>query len=641
MKKVQFNLAVFFIFLIPLLLIKNEFHMADEYCFAAYLRSGRGIFHPFHVLSLVSGYIWWFLTSILGCNVSAFRILQVNSSIMAAIGAAALVDLGIFLGLNWRNAFLFSLPVLFSNAFIRYGTSAYPEAAAFGLGLVAVNLIIKTAAKPENVLLRKGDLNCFSASGLVCGFTCLLHIVFLCLIPGFILGIIIRLRQCKRSIAQIFIAVLSYCLGLATILGSGYLLLFTIRKTAPGLVETSADTAFLSNILHTPFNFTKIVTAAKTFMAIFFPGVHSSIRILDLLFGIPRILAFLIIVWMFFNAWKARKTNPAVSVWLLSLLFSLISLFFVMFIFNLGLCRQYAAINLSVFGPLFLIIGVLVFKKTLRLFKITIIIISLVVAFHMIFGIEGAIQIIDAKARLVSDLFCDGLGACLGYCPQGAITIEEREADKYDEKKVMGNIVSQGGNVIKAHLKHLKGHNEQAYLKEALDYLKDKGMSNPLAGDNKVDMCHNNSGGCPGPKAMDFKDKEASSDNKEAIGLRSRLSNWPVQLMLVPSLAPYLNNAEILIAADCVAFAYAGFHKDLLKNKVLLVGCPKLDDLKVYKEKITQILKHNSIKSITYAHMEVPCCFGLAGVIKEAISVTGDRAGFFEVVIGIKGDRIK
>ncbi|MCX5678425.1 MAG: 4Fe-4S dicluster domain-containing protein [Candidatus Omnitrophica bacterium] len=191
---------------------------------------------------------------------------------------------------------------------------------------------------------------------------------------------------------------------------------------------------------------------------------------------------------------------------------------------------------------------------------------------------EGAIQIIDKKARLIGDLFCDGLGACIGHCPQGAITIEEREAAPYDEKKAMANIVKHGFS------------------------------------------------GCPGSRVIDM--------NKAA-----ELKTWPVQIMLVPVNAPYFNGADLLIAADCVPFAYADFHQDILKGKVLLVGCPKLDDLAVYKEKISAIVNNNDVKSITYAHMEVPCCYGLINVIKEAIEKSKKAIPFKDITITIRGEK--
>jgi NAD-dependent dihydropyrimidine dehydrogenase PreA subunit len=188
---------------------------------------------------------------------------------------------------------------------------------------------------------------------------------------------------------------------------------------------------------------------------------------------------------------------------------------------------------------------------------------------------EGAIQIIDNKARLISDVFCDGLGACLGHCPQGAIAMEEREAQDYDEKKVMAHQYA------------------------------------PV-------------GGCPGTRVQ-----------------ATQLRQWPVQLMLVPAYAPYLNNADLLIAADCVGFSYAGFHHDLLQGKTLLVGCPKLDDLQAYRQKIQQILGHNTVKSITYARMEVPCCSGLTGIIQKAIAGSGKEIHFQEVIIGVSGEKIQ
>jgi len=247
---------------------------------------------------------------------------------------------------------------------------------------------------------------------------------------------------------------------------------------------------------------------------------------------------------------------------------------------------------------------------------------------------EGAIQIIDNKARLISDLFCDGLGACIGHCPQGAITIEEREAQKYNERKVMENVVRQGKNVIKAHLEHLKGHGEKEYLKEAVDFLKEKNI--------EIEVGHGaHEHACPGSKIMDFRSKENKDPLKKQIHkTESELKTWPIQIKLVPALAPYLNNADLLIAADCVSFAYADFHQNLLKDKVLLIGCPKLDDTALYGEKINQMIKNNNIKSITYAHMEVPCCFGLLPIIKEAIAKSGKKIPFEEINISIKGERI-
>lgn len=251
---------------------------------------------------------------------------------------------------------------------------------------------------------------------------------------------------------------------------------------------------------------------------------------------------------------------------------------------------------------------------------------------------EGAIQIIDNKAHLVSDLFCDGLGACIGHCPQGAITIEERPAQEYSEKKVMENIVKHGKNVILAHLKHLKDHKQNEYLKQALGYLKENNIDINI--ENNSDAHVHVHGGCPGSKIMDLRNYKKAEVARGVMDQASQLGQWPVQLKLVPVLAPYFENADLLIAADCVPFAYADFHQRLLKGKILLVGCPKLDDLDSYKDKITQIIKNNKIRSVVYAHMEVPCCFGLLPIIKEAIASTDKKIIFSEVNISITGEKI-
>ncbi len=253
---------------------------------------------------------------------------------------------------------------------------------------------------------------------------------------------------------------------------------------------------------------------------------------------------------------------------------------------------------------------------------------------------EGALQVIDGKARLISDLFCDGLGACIGHCPQGAITIEEREAGEYDEKRVMENIVKQGKNVILAHLQHLKDHQQDVLWKEAVDYLKGKGIPIPTShGQEGSGAGH--FAGCPGSRMMELKKRDVVRESGQPVVRgESQLRQWPVQIALVPVRAPFFQDADVLIAADCVPFAYPQFHEELLKGKILLVGCPKLDDTSVYREKVTQIVKENVIKSITYAHMEVPCCFGLIPIIREAIAASGKDIAFHEVTISIKGEKL-
>ena len=254
---------------------------------------------------------------------------------------------------------------------------------------------------------------------------------------------------------------------------------------------------------------------------------------------------------------------------------------------------------------------------------------------------EGALQIIDNKARLISELFCDGLGACLGYCPEGAIVIEEREAENYDEKQVMENIVKEGKNTIKAHLIHLREHGEKEVLKEAVEYLVEHNTEI-----NILELMHDREsheesrgGGCPGSKMMDLR-KEGRLVKAENEDITSEIQNWPVQISLVPVHAPYFNGADLLIAADCVPFAYPKFHQDLLKDKVVLIGCPKLDDNEFYAEKMGQIIKENDIKSVTVAHMEVPCCFGILQSVEKAIEKAGKNIAMKETTISAKGKRI-
>ena len=248
---------------------------------------------------------------------------------------------------------------------------------------------------------------------------------------------------------------------------------------------------------------------------------------------------------------------------------------------------------------------------------------------------EGALQIIDGKARLVSDLFCDGLGACVGHCPEDAMTVVEREAEPYDERKVMANIVGYGQNTIAAHLEHLREHGEMGLYREAVDYLEEQGLEVPaLEPEPAAELpC-----GCPGAMLREFS-KETESEASAPSDYRpvSRLTHWPVQIMLLPVNAPYFEGADLLLAADCAPFAYPDFHDEFLAGKVLLVGCPKLDDAAFYLEKMTAILETNDIKSVTCVHMEVPCCFGLPTIARQAISASGKDIALHDVTITVDG----
>jgi ferredoxin len=247
---------------------------------------------------------------------------------------------------------------------------------------------------------------------------------------------------------------------------------------------------------------------------------------------------------------------------------------------------------------------------------------------------EGALQIVDGKARLISDLFCDGLGACIGHCPEGAIKIEEREAEPYDEKKTMlQNIIPAGTNTIRAHLEHLRDHNQKDLLKQALKVLKEKGLDNPL--EDKME--HKHFEGCPGSRMMDF--QEAVEVTPEEGKRVSKLRQWPVQLYLVPGTAPFFQGRDVVLAADCVAYSLADFHKDHLDGKSLAIACPKLDsEQEVYIDKITSMIDDAKVNTITVMTMEVPCCQGLVRIANQARDSAKRKVPIKHITVGIQGD---
>ena len=212
---------------------------------------------------------------------------------------------------------------------------------------------------------------------------------------------------------------------------------------------------------------------------------------------------------------------------------------------------------------------------------------------------EGALQLVDGKARVVSDKYCDGLGACIGECPTGALTFIEREADEFDEVAVEALL---GKTHAKASLP---------------------------------------AGGCPSaglqmflpPSACEKANLPASLGAEED----SFLSHWPIQIRLVPSNAPFLHGADLLVVADCVPLAYPSIHKDFMKGRAVLMGCPKFDDAQSYIDKFAKICTHAGLKSITILSMEVPCCSGLPMIVKKGLQISGVTIPLTEVVVSIKG----
>jgi Pyruvate/2-oxoacid:ferredoxin oxidoreductase delta subunit len=218
---------------------------------------------------------------------------------------------------------------------------------------------------------------------------------------------------------------------------------------------------------------------------------------------------------------------------------------------------------------------------------------------------EGAIAVIDGKARLVSELYCDGLGACVGHCPQGAIAVEEREAGAFDEA------------ATQKHLTNLQRAQAATTLRVA-------------------EMPHQ----CPGSMMRSVGRPAATvpSNDPPTGGIPSALANWPIQLTLVPSMAPYLQRADILLVADCVPFAYADFHRRFLKDKPVIIGCPKLDQMDAYAKKLTEIIRVAKPKSLSVLHMEVPCCSGFTRLAQFALQAAASDAPLSDVTIGIRGE---
>ena len=208
---------------------------------------------------------------------------------------------------------------------------------------------------------------------------------------------------------------------------------------------------------------------------------------------------------------------------------------------------------------------------------------------------ESAIGIVNGKAKLLRDDYCDGMGDCLPECPTGAISFEEREAAAYDEAAVKAN------------------------QKKA----------------EEIKM-HNHEGGCPGSRMREMKRENTQAIPTLNMPVQSQLRQWPCQIKLVPMAAPFFENANLLIAADCTAYAYANFHQEFMRNKVTLIGCPKLDSTD-YSEKLTEIIKNNFIKSVTILRMEVPCCGGLEMAAKKALQQSGKFIPWQVVTVSIDG----
>jgi NAD-dependent dihydropyrimidine dehydrogenase PreA subunit len=280
---------------------------------------------------------------------------------------------------------------------------------------------------------------------------------------------------------------------------------------------------------------------------------------------------------------------------------------------------------------------------------------------------EGALQVIDGKVRLVSELMCDGLGACIGHCPEDAITIENREAEPYSEVRVMEQMKGKGKNTVIAHLKHLKDHGETGFLQEGIHYLKEHRTSLKFNLDEVIHEVHNHGeavtansttaviraepahnhahvhnhggGGCPGSRTMLIEKPSSADTIASAESGQSELRQWPVQLHLINPNASYFRGADLLLAADCVAFSMGGFHGKHLKGKSLAIACPKLDHgTESYIQKLVELVDGARVNTITVMMMEVPCCGGLLQMVKAALSQASRKVPVKMVIIGINGE---
>jgi Pyruvate/2-oxoacid:ferredoxin oxidoreductase delta subunit len=234
---------------------------------------------------------------------------------------------------------------------------------------------------------------------------------------------------------------------------------------------------------------------------------------------------------------------------------------------------------------------------------------------------EGALKIVNGKARLVKESYCDGLGACLGECPQGALTILEMEADEYDEAEVLANLRQIDPLSVETYATRSRSHSADPIpLYASGGTLLPSNLGEVLA--------------CPSNWVAQWEEEEPAPAMERR---RSQLRQWPVQLHLLPARAPFFEGADLVLVADCVPFAYANFHEDFLRGNVVAVGCPKLDDARAYVDKVAQILQQSNIRSLKVAYMEVPCCRGLVKVAQQALANSGKSIPFESVMITIAG----
>ena len=404
----------FAVFSLIFLSINNKFIGGGEYYFSTTLNDGAYTFHNFHILSNSMAYLAWLFATLFGIEISAFRALQIASSIFAALGATALVDLGMFWGLSFANSLLLGLPIIFCNGYLFYGTSVYPGFLATGLGLLAINILVRSA---DARMPDKDNLKLLFIASILLGLTNLMHLAFAVVIPALLIGMVFIAISNKKRLKYLNLVVYNFLIGIFLILGLAYLVLLPIcLKYCPDQVaylrpfENGVPNGLLITVLTgkiqtwlpSPENF---FTHLKTYGALLIPGVHSKNTILEIIFNIPRLLVVLLFSWFAIKAFKHRRENRDLFSWIVIFTGAFVSEFFFILFSGLLRCRQYASISLSVLGPLFMAIFIL-FLKERKKFLILIFLCCLM--FYSIFGIEGivAITTYDNRPILAANSKC-------------------------------------------------------------------------------------------------------------------------------------------------------------------------------------------------------------------------------------------
>jgi ferredoxin len=232
--------------------------------------------------------------------------------------------------------------------------------------------------------------------------------------------------------------------------------------------------------------------------------------------------------------------------------------------------------------------------------------------------VEGALQVIDGKARLVKQSYCDGLGACLGDCPQDALHVTTLEVEAYDEPAVLGYLQQTAPDAVERHVTHLREHGIESSYKPS---------ARPQPGAIPL---------CPSVQMRAWEEGPTTKDEAGQSRVKSELRQWPVQLHLVPTQAPFYQATDLTLIADCVPFANPNMHADLMRDTAIAVGCPKLDDGNAYIGKLTQILANNDIRGLKVAYMEVPCCRGLVYIAQQALRASGKDIPFETEIVSIQ-----